>query len=215
MKISLLSSPKLGETSNPYKVIFRSLMVKKTSCMTPLSEEDLAYLTRKTKEDKTQIEAQYKIFLTNHPDGDISRKSIQRMLSESFPRANVNKVSKHIWRMFDIDNNGLIDFKEFSLVLHVMSHGSSKDNLKQIFRVFDMNRDGKIDPKEMKEIVKNLSKLDEAEKDKIDIAKYAFREMDENQDGKVSRREFMNACLEKKKFSTMLALKIINIFIKT
>ena len=215
MKISLLSSPKLGDTPNPYKVIFQSLMVKKTSCMTPLSGEDLVYLTRKTKEDKTQIEAQYQTFLTSHPDGHISKKSFQRMLSESFPRANVKKLSKHIWRMFDIDNNGLIDFKDFRMVLHVMSHGSSKDNLKQIFRVFDMNRDGKIDPKEMKEIVKDLSKLDEAEKDKIDIAKSAFSEMDENQDGKVSRREFMNACLEKKEYSTMLALKIINIFIET
>ena len=138
------------------------------------------------------------------------------MLSKSFPGASVKKLSTRIWRMFDIDNDGIIDFKEFRMVLHVMSNGSSKDNLKQIFRVFDINRDGKIDPQEMKKIVKDLFKLDKVQKDNIEsITKGAFSEMDENEDGKVSRREFMNACLEKKRFSTILALKIITIFIET
>lgn len=222
MKISLPHSPKLEGTPVPYKdipaLILRSLLVKKTSSKTSLSEEDLEYLRRKTKEDKSQLEAQYQVFLTKHPDGHISKSSFKLMLSEGFPGANVKNLSKHIWRMFDIDNNGFINFKEFRMVLHVMSYGSSKDNLKQIFRVFDINRDGKIDPQELKKIVKDLIKLDQDKKDKIDkesLAKAAFSEMDENEDGKVSRREFINACLEKKKFSTILALKIINIFIKT
>ena len=70
----------------------------------------------------------------------------------------------------------------------------------------------------MKKIVKDILKLDNDQKDKIDkesLAKSAFSEMDENEDEKVSRREFINACLEKKRFSTILALQIINIFIQT
>ena len=192
--------------------------MKKIKKKPSLSEEDLVYLKRKTNEGKSLIEAQYQMFLTKHPDGHISKEYFKSLLSPRFPEANVKKLSKHIWRMFDIDNNGIIDFKEFRMVLHVMSNGSSKDNLKQIFRAFDINRDGKIDPQEMKKIVKDILKLDNDQKDKIDkesLAKSAFSEMDENEDGKVSRREFINACLEKKKFSTILALKIINIFIQT
>jgi len=37
--------------------------------------------------------------------------------------------------------------------------------------------------------------------------------MDENHDGKISQAEFVEACLAQKKFSTMLTLKIIDVFI--
>ena len=41
----------------------------------------------------------------------------------------------------------------------------------------------------------------------------AFNEMDENHDGAVSQSEFIEACMAQKKFSTMLTLKIIDVFI--
>ena len=40
--------------------------------------------------------------------------------------------------------DGHIDFREFMIVLYVMSNGSPEENLKQIFRVFDINNDGSI-----------------------------------------------------------------------
>ena len=52
--------------------------------------------------------------------------------------------------------DGQIDFYEFMTVLHVMSRGSSEDNLRQIFRVFDINRDGRISMEEMEKIVKDF-----------------------------------------------------------
>jgi len=37
--------------------------------------------------------------------------------------------------------------------------------------------------------------------------------MDENHDGKISQLEFVEACMTQKKFSTMLTLKIIDVFL--
>ena len=37
--------------------------------------------------------------------------------------------------------------------------------------------------------------------------------MDENHDGSISQTEFIEACMAQKKFSTMLTLKIIDVFI--
>ena len=48
-----------------------------------------------------------------------------------------------------------------------------------------------------------------------ELAESVFKEMDENEDGKISQEEFIKACLGKKKFSTMIALKIIKIFIES
>ena len=45
---------------------------------------------------------------------------------------------------FCILQDGHIDFREFMIVLYVMSNGSPEENLKQIFRVFDINNDGSI-----------------------------------------------------------------------
>ena len=40
--------------------------------------------------------------------------------------------------------DGHIDFREFMIVLYIMSNGTPEENLKQIFRVFDINNDGTI-----------------------------------------------------------------------
>ena len=82
MKVSLMSINKLtAPQKNPKMIpalIFKSLRKKsfKTS-MLPLSEDDLEHLVKTLNIDKAQIDAQYQIFLNNHPDGTISKKSIQ------------------------------------------------------------------------------------------------------------------------------------------
>ena len=54
--------------------------------------------------------------------------------------------------------DGHIDFREFMIVLYVMSNGSPEENLKQIFRVFDINNDGSISLKVL-HILQNISKI--------------------------------------------------------
>ena len=61
--------------------------------------------------------------------------------------------------MSSIFQDGHIDFREFMIVLYVMSNGSPEENLKQIFRVFDINNDGSISLKELQRIVKDLFHL--------------------------------------------------------
>ena len=55
--------------------------------------------------------------------------------------------------------DGHIDFREFMIVLYIMSNGTPEENLKQIFRVFDINNDGFISLEELQRIVKDLFHL--------------------------------------------------------
>jgi len=109
-----------------------------------LTEEDIDFIAKNTAMDKTQVETQYQIFLKKHPDGRISRKSFHTMMKECYPGADTEKLERHIFRMYDSNKDGHIDFREFMIVLYIMSNGSPEENLKQIFRVFDINNDGTI-----------------------------------------------------------------------
>jgi len=182
-----------------------------------LTEEDIDFIAKNTAMDRTKVEAQYQNFLSQHPDGRISKKSFHEMMKECYPGTDTEKLERHIFRMYDTNDDGHIDFREFMIVLYIMSSGSPEENLQQIFRVFDINNDGAISLKELKRIVKDLFHLIN-EKD-ADLASHeimantAFIEMDENNDGQVSEEEFIKACMRQKKFSTMLTLRIIDIFV--
>lgn len=184
-----------------------------------LNEEDLNYIARNTAMDKDAVEKQYQNFLKKHPDGQISRKSFHAMMKECYPGTDTEKLERHIFRMYDTNKDGHIDFREFMIVLYIMSNGTPQDNLKQIFKVFDINNDGFISLKELQRIVKDLFHLineenaDEASQELL--AQSAFNEMDENHDGQVSEEEFIEACMSQKKFSTMLTLKIIDVFVSS
>lgn len=104
-------------------------------------------------------------------------------------------------------------------VVYVMSSGSPEENLKQIFKLLDINNDGTVSVTEFKKVVKDLYLLLESHQ-QLDssiqdlLVEKAFIEMDIDADGKVTSDEFIKACLSQKKFSTMLTLKLIKVFIE-
>ena len=103
------------------------------------------------------------------------------------------------------------------VVLYVMSSGTPEENLKQIFKVFDVNGDGCISRQEITRIVRDLSYLFTFEDNPKGynaetLGAMAFQEMDINHDGWVTEEEFISACFGHKQISTMLALKIIDVF---
>merc|ERR1712073_108186 len=186
---------------------------------TILTNEDFEFIAKNTALTKVQVESRYQNFLKLHPDGRISRKSFHSMMKECYPGADTEKLERHIFRMYDTNKDGHIDFREFMIVLYIMSNGTPEENLKQIFRVFDINNDGTVSQKELQRIVKDLFHLFKKDENtdklnKDNLAEEAFKEMDANTDGKITQEEFIRACLDQESaLSTMLALKVIDVFI--
>merc|ERR1712106_885065 len=217
IELSLQDSTAFAQTDHSVKFESESSVMGCVNGRNILSEEDIDFIARNTAMEREQVEHQYQPFIQRHPDGRISRKSFHQMMKECYPGADTERLERHIFRMYDSNQDGYIDFREFMVVLYIMSNGTPEENLRQIFRVFDINNDGKISVPEMRKIVSDLFHLinisTKDTRSEEDVADSAFKEMDENQDGEVTQDEFIKACLCQKKFSSMLALKIVNIFI--
>ena len=183
-----------------------------------LREEDIAALAKSSGLDAAEVKATFAAFLAEHPNGKMTQKDFREMMTKAVPKKDAAKMEKHVFRMYDSDKDGFIDFTEFMLVFHIMSDGTVEEVLTKIFRVFDVNGDGVISTKEMGRLIKDMYCLLKTEDPNIAaknvIAKKAFAEMDKNKDGKVTQEEFVSACLEQQEISKMLALKIVDIFVE-
>ena len=183
-----------------------------------LTQADRDYIARQTSASSAEVTEKYEEFLKAHPNGSISKEEFSNMIRTCYPGTDTEALEKHIFRMYDTNNDGHIDFKEFMILLYIMSAGTPEQNLEQIFRIFDINGDGMISFREMRKIVTDLFQLlskedNPAQATKEAIASIAFNEMDADLDGNITKEEFIKACLNHQTISTMLAMKIVEVFL--
>jgi len=184
-----------------------------------LRPEDVTALSKSSGLDEAQVKQAFDNFVTEHPDGRMKPKDFREMMEKALPgKGDAKKMEDHVFRIYDSNDDGYIDFPEFMIIYFLMNEGSPQEVLSRIFRVFDVNGDGTISMKEMKRLIKDMYGMLKSEDPTIAtkdfIAKTAFAEMDENQDGKITSEEFIKACMEKDEFTKMLTLKIIDIFVE-
>ena len=138
------------------------------------------------------------------------------MTFQAIPGKSKDDLCSHVFRIYDENGDGYIDFKEFMLGFCCLTEGTPEEILSRIFRVFDMNSDGIITIQEMRSIVHSMFDLlkhnNPIQATEEFIAKTAFAEMDGNKDGKVSSEEFVKAALEQKEFTKLLTVNILSIF---
>ena len=68
------------------------------------------------------------------PEGRLTPQAFLIIYSKCFPKMNAKKFCEHVFRTFDTDKNGFIDFKEFLLAVDVTSGGSAEKKLSWAFR---------------------------------------------------------------------------------
>jgi Ca2+-binding EF-hand superfamily protein len=182
-----------------------------------LRDEDISALSKSSGLDEAQVRESFDAFVSEHPNGKMKPKDFREMMATAVPTKDAAKLEKHVFRIYDANNDGVIDFTEFMLIFFIMSEGAPEEVLTKIFRVFDVNSDGTISKKEMKKLIKDMYGLLKSEDPNIAakklVAKTAFAEMDKDKDGKVSREEFVSACMGQQEISKMLALKVVDIFV--
>ena len=183
-----------------------------------LRDQDIALLCKSSGLDEEQVKEAFNSFVADHPNGKMKPKAFKDVMAKALPGKDGAKMEKHVFRIYDTNNDGFIDFAEFMLIFIVMSDGTPEEVLAKLFRIYDLNSDGAITLKEMKKLMKDMYGLLKTDNSKVAaealIAKTAHAEMDQDMDGKITLEEFIAACIGQQEITKMLTLKLVDIFIE-
>ncbi|KAK2141015.1 hypothetical protein LSH36_1183g00008 [Paralvinella palmiformis] len=144
------------------------------------------------------------------PSGQLSRKKFMAIYVSLFPDGKAGPFYEHVFRTFDQDGSGKIDFKEFLQAIGVTQDGNPEDKLELAFRLYDIDRNGSIEEDEMAEIIRAIYYMTETDVDKVGDAprirtRDIFIKMDANRDGVLSKEEFIEGCLNDETLYRLLA----------
>merc|ERR1712212_408574 len=205
-------------SSKPLFTADKSIRMGSKNGKPVLRDEDVVALSQSSGLSQEEVRDAFTAFIAEHPNGKMKPKDFREIMSSALPKKDASKMEKHVFRIYDTNNDGHVDFVEFMVVYFILSDGSPEEVLTKIFRLFDVNSDGVINKKELTRLVKDmygLLKRDDPNVNAVDlIAKSAFAETDKDEDGKITTEEFITACLGEQDFSKMLANKAIDIFME-
>lgn len=161
-----------------------------------MSPKDLADLTSMTNFKESEVHDWYRDFMKDCPKGKMSKNQFVGMYQDFFPHGDASRFAENIFRSFDENQDGCIDFREFICALSVTSQGNVDEKLKWAFNIYDLDGNGYITMNEMMEIIKTIYNT-RPPKERLTLAgikdrtKQTFNKLDTNGDGKISRAEFI------------------------
>lgn len=146
-------------------------------------------LLQKFKNDNSSdmdfLEMAWKRFQSVEKSGKIKFKDFIKLLGVE-PTGQI----KRLFYLFDNDESGSIDIKEFLLGLSNFASDDKQKRVKFCFMLYDSDRNGFITEEELIQVLKaNHMATNEAQV--IRKAKTIMRQADQNGDGKISPEEFM------------------------
>ncbi|KAL3312673.1 hypothetical protein Ciccas_008732 [Cichlidogyrus casuarinus] len=195
-----------------------------------LNKDELKKLSKRTRIPQSQIKKWHKGFIVSKscyqrmnsaafytchankdcPSGQLNRATFLNMYTQFFPDGKARMFYEHLFRTFDQDNSGNIDFTEFLSAISVTQTGTPEEKLELAFQLYDIDRNGTIEETEMTQIIKAIylmvGEVDPGpDNSPEERTKAIFRKMDVNSDKVLTKEEFIYGCLNDEHLYRLLA----------
>ncbi|CAG7824640.1 unnamed protein product [Allacma fusca] len=143
-----------------------------------------------------EIRQWHKGFLKDCPNGLLTEQGFIKIYKQFFPQGDPTKFASLVFRVFDENNDGSIEFEEFIRALSITSRGNLDEKLHWAFRLYDVDNDGFITRDEMYNIVEAIYQMvgqqpvaDDENTPQKRVDKI-FNQMDKNHDNRLTLDEF-------------------------
>ncbi|CAM1320391.1 KCNIP4 (predicted) [Pycnogonum litorale] len=162
--------------------------------------DGLESLCRSTKFSRKELQLMYRGFKQECPNGLVNEDTFKGIYAQFFPQGDSSNYAHHIFRSFDHNRSGTINFEEFVSGLSILTRGNLQEKLKWAFTLYDLDGDGCITRDEMYSVISSVYDmiggcLTPNSADHSCLAEHVervFNKLDINKDGVVTIDEFMD-----------------------
>ncbi|CAF3619876.1 unnamed protein product [Rotaria sordida] len=162
-----------------------------------LTEKKIEVLMKTSGKTENEIRQWYNEFCAENNNIDrMNKRQFQIYYTKLKKNPNLDKITDHIFRAFDLDHSGTIDFQEFLIAYIITTTGPKQQKFEYVFEVYDIDDNQLIDKKEARKILSILCRIFGLSED--DAKAYTDTLMltfDTNNDKVLTRSEFINGCL--------------------
>ena len=118
-----------------------------------LSKREISRLQKQVKMPVDEIEKWHKDFKKNTNNGRyLNKEKFREVYIEMFG-PSAKDFADNVFRTFDRDGNGCVDFEEFILGIYITSSNDIDLKLKWAFNMYDIDGSGSIDKHELFSII--------------------------------------------------------------
>merc|ERR1719327_1880082 len=127
------------------------------------------------------------------PDGRMDREKMKQMFNSIVPKDDPNEANPgasaeqfldQLFRIFDKDGDGSIDFKEFMIATDMCSASDPESKLRWAFNIYDKDGSGDIELSEMIDIFVLIYTMQGGSEEDAQIqAEEVFSALDKDNDG--------------------------------
>jgi neurocalcin delta len=180
---------------------------KQTSSLPPQAVEELEEATSFTY---SEINDLYRQFRHDCPDQQMTVAQFKRLYRDTFPGGNSDEFAERVFKTYDTERRGFIDFKQFVTTLNAQLKGSFEDKLKWLFGLYDVDASGLITSEDILHMVNALHELTTDTTDEDDnlgineIVDHIMKQADLNKDGQISMQDFLTSSLNSKTLASLL-----------
>ncbi|XP_041114322.1 guanylyl cyclase-activating protein 1-like [Polyodon spathula] len=153
-----------------------------------------------------EIHHWYKKFMKECPSGQLTLHEFKQFFGLRGLDPEANAYIEQMFRTFDMNKDGYIDFMEYVAALSLVLRGKMEQKLRWYFKLYDVDGNGCIDRYELLNIIKAIRAINGCDQVSSveEFTNRVFDKIDVNGDGELSLDEFVEGARKDEEFMEVM-----------